>query len=413
MNYSVHPDVLTIVLAGGEGTRLMPLTSMRCKPAVMFAGRYRLIDIPISNALNANFNEIYVLSQFLACSLDEYLHETYPPNGSRVETLKPNQGQYYSGTADAVRKNLSLIRHFPGDYVVILSGDQVYNMDLEAMLEQAKQTNADLTIATLPVNQEEAKRMGVMKIGKEFKIKSFAEKPTDEKVILDYAIAPHISEKYGAMDDLTLLGSMGIYIFKKDVLIRMLSDNAGLDFGKDIIPALLNERNCYAYIFDGYWEDIGTISSFYEANLKVIDKDNLSLDLNNESYPIHTQAVCLPAPCIQRTLIDHAILCDGSVIRAKEISNSMIGMRSIIDEGTVIQDTIVMGNTPLAKAPATQIGKNCRIEKAILDESAVIGDNVRLTNAKHLTDYHDEHILIKNGIIIVKTNTHVPSGYSI
>ena len=408
-----NTEILTLVLAGGEGIRLMPLTKKRCKPAIMFGGRYRLIDIPISNALNANFREIYILSQFLADTLACYIHETYPINESHVEILTPKKGDAYEGTADAVRKNLSLLRHFPGEYVLILSGDQLYSMDLDEMLQQAKKTGASLTVATMPVSSIECRRMGVMKLGENFKITSFYEKPDREDLIREYAIAPKIAEKYNSSNDLTLLASLGIYIFKKDYLIQLLTEFNGNDFGKDLIPIAVDQGKTFSYIFNGYWEDIGTIESFYNANLKLINQNDLSLNLYNKEHPIHTLGIKLPSPRIYKTQVNHAIICDGSIIRAKSLTNSMIGMRSEIDEDTVIKNSIIMGNTPEINTACSHIGKHCYIENAIIDEGATLGDNVSLQNKNGLKEYTDKYVTIKNGLIIVPGGTNIPSSYKI
>jgi len=410
-------DAAVIILAGGEGTRLQPLTEVRCKPAISFGGRYRIIDVPLSNALNSEFKDIFVISQFLATSLNNYISETYPADsthGAHIELLSPEETAtkkiWYKGTADAVRKNLSYILQHDADYFIILSGDQLYSMDIKEMLAFAKKNDADLTIATIPVAEPEAKRMGVMKINSDFEISDFFEKPKDKETIMKFAIAPHIAAKHKALHDLSFLGSMGIYVFKRDALIDLLQEDPREDFGKHLIPSQLKKGKTFAYIFDGYWEDIGTISSYYHANLD-LTRNLECLDLYDEHRPIYSQSLSLPSPRLSNTLVTDAIICDGSVIKAKEISNSMIGLKTNIEEGCNIFDSIFIGWSPHSTREPITIGKNCTIRKAILDEGVRIGNNVNLTNEKKLKEYKDELITVREGIIIVKAGTTLPNNF--
>ncbi len=411
-------EVATLILAGGEGARLQPLTTTRCKPAISFAGRYRLIDIAMSNAINSGFTEIYVLSQFLASSLTHYLMETYSPHihGLHLEILVPEQAGiqkiWYEGTADAVRKNLHRFRDHPAEYFIILSGDQLYSMDLKEMLDFAKQKDADLTIATIPVAEKEATRMGVMRIDPSFRIFDFAEKPSDRSTLIQYAIAPDIATKHNALDDLSFLGSMGIYIFKRKALFDLLQENPQSDFGKHLIPSQIEKGKTYAYIFSGYWEDVGTISSYYNASLN-LTKNQLCLDLYNEKRPIYTQSILLPSPRISNTRVQNSILCEGSIINAESITHSMIGMKTFVEEGTVIKDSILMGWHPFSNYAPTHIGKHCSIEKAIIDEGAILGDHVTLTNTKNLTSFESDAISIRDGIIVVKAGAALPSHFTL
>lgn len=411
-------EVAAIILAGGEGTRLKPLTEIRCKPAVSFGGRYRIIDVSISNALNAGFKDIYVLSQFLASSLNNYLLETYSNEGfygAHLEVLTPEQSSdnkqlWYEGTADAVRKNLKHLLEHPAKYFVILSGDQLYSMDLSDMLQAAKKTGADLTIATVPVNESEARRMGVMKIDNSFKIKDFFEKPSDPVTLLNFAIAPEIAAKKNALHDLSFLGSMGIYIFKREALIKLLQEDPREDFGKHLIPTQLKKGNVYAYIFDGYWEDIGTIASYYEANMS-LTKNSACLDLYNETKPIYTQSISLPAARLINTSVLDSIICEGSVISAASISHSMIGLKTHIGDHSIIQNSILMSWSPRSNRNPIHIGKNCHLNKVILDEGAYLEDNVTLTNSRNLYSFDSKEIAISEGIIIVKSGVHLPKGF--
>ena len=409
-----HEEVAAIILAGGEGTRLKPLTEVRCKPAVTFGGRYRIIDVSISNALNAGFKNIYVLSQFLAASLNNYLLETYSSDGlygARLEVLTPqesfdNRKMWYEGTADAVRKNLSHLLEHPAKYFVILSGDQLYSMDLSHMLEVAKSTDADLTIATIPVSEVEARRMGVMKIDNALQIKDFFEKPNDPQTLIDFAVAPELGTNQ------SFLGSMGIYIFKREALIKLLQEDPREDFGKHLIPSQLKKGKVFAYIFNGYWEDIGTITSYYNANMGLI-RNSGCLDLYNQMRPIYTQTTSLPAARLINTQVSDSIICEGSVISAASISSSMIGLKTFIDEHSIIQNSILIGGAPRSNRPHTHIGKYCHLNKVILDEGAYLEDNVTLINVENIDSYDSKEFAISEGIIIVKAGIRIPKGFTL
>lgn len=410
-------SVATIILAGGEGTRLQPLTQIRCKPAVTFGGRYRIIDVAVSNAINSGFKDIYVISQFLASTLNNYLLETYPSKSdghAHVEVLSPEDSPHgnvwYKGTADCVRQNLAHLLQNPAEYFVILSGDQLYSMDLADMLEFAIEKDADLTIATIPVGESEAKRMGVMHIDKEFEIIDFFEKPQDPEIIQKFAIAPDIAKKHDALDDLSFLGSMGIYIFKRQTLVDLMTEDLREDFGKHLIPTQMEKGKTFAYIFDGYWEDIGTIGSYYQANLGLVIGESC-LNLYDDERPIFTQNVSLPSSRIKDTTVSQSIICDGCDVKADEISRSMIGLNSEIGENSVIRDSILVGWFPHSNREPIKIGSNCKIEKAIIDEGSVIGDNVELTNRRNLKSYDDPWLSVKDGIMIVKAGAHIPNNF--
>ena len=300
------------------------------------------------------------------------------------------------------------------DYFLILSGDQLYNMDLQSLLTFAKQSDADLTIATLPVKKDEAMRMGIMQIDEHQKITDFSEKPTDPEILKKFELSEKTEFKEG------YLGSMGIYVFKRKCLEDLLKTCDGIDFGKDLIPEQIKRGNTFAYLYKGYWEDIGTIASYYEANL-ALTTHSLALDLYDEANPIYSHPHHLPAPVIENTKITDSIISQGCVIEADEISHSLIGLRIDIGEGTVIRDTIVIGNQ-FYVAPETQheklpkefkIGKNCQIEKAIIDEHTQIGDNVKLTNKDNLETYDSECAFIRNGIIVIPPGTTIPDNFSL
>lgn len=424
---SLADDVATIILAGGQGTRLYPLTKERCKPAVRFGGRYRLIDIPISNSLNSGIKQIYIISQFFSSSLNNHIKDTFQLDGiqgASMTFLYPEETSsgmcVYQGTADAIRKNLPAFKKCTSEYFLILSGDQLYNMDLFAMIEFAKKKNADLTIATLPVREKEAKRMGLLKIDETYDVLDFFEKPSDPKILKNY----HLDEKFLDAKKIPhhkepiYLGSMGIYVFKRKALFDLLEVNSEDDFGRHLIPTQIAKGNTAAFYYNGYWEDIGTISSYYEATLALI-RNHLGLDLYNESLPIFSNSVHLPCARVTDTKVEHSILSQGSIIEAKEITHSMLGLRSVVKKGTTIKDSIVIGNQFYSPPNSLKdslpdqfsIGENCHIEKAILDEHVKIGNNVQLVNKNKLQNYDGPGIFIRDGIIVVSSGTTLPDGF--
>ena len=404
-------EVATIILAGGEGTRLFPLTQSRCKPAVSFGGRYRLIDIPISNSLNSGIPHIFVIGQYLASSLSSHVRETFSLDaiqGGWIEILQPEEvpGEdelLYNGTADCIRKNLKHIKETPSEYFLILSGDQLYNMDLEKLIEFAESQKTDLTIAAFPVTREEAPRLGLMQTDENHIIQEFAEKPKDDATLDRFVADTGNPQK-------THLASMGIYVFKRRALIDLLENEKGDDFGKDLIPIIQKKKQASAFIYDGYWEDIGTIDSYYKANLSLTKNDH-ELDLYNEQNPIFGKRVHVPCARLIDTNVTESIICQGSIVRAKEVSNSIIGLRATVDEGTIIRDSIVLGNQTYESNEKLSIGKNCHIERAIIDEHSTIGNNVTLTNKKNLDTYDGDGIFIRDGIIIVPGETTLPDGF--
>jgi glucose-1-phosphate adenylyltransferase len=423
-----HPvdEVATIILAGGEGSRLFPLTVNRCKPAVSFGGRYRLIDIPISNSLNSGIPHIFVIGQYLASSLNNHIKDTFQLDqiqGGWIELLHPEERHgekaWYKGTADSVRKNLSYFQETPCEYFLILSGDQLYNMDLEELIEFAKEKDADLTIATIPVEKSVASRMGIMNIDDKQNIVDFVEKPQDPEVLSKY----QLDEKYQTKLQLEgehFLASMGIYVFKRDALFSLLNEDPREDFGKHLISTQMKKSGAAAYIYNGYWEDIGTVGSYYRANLS-LTRHQLGLDLYDESNPIIAKRCHLPCASISKTQISHSIICQGSIVHAKEVTNSIIGMRSNIKKGTVITDSLVIGHQFYIPPDRMKedhpdelsIGENCTIRKTIIDENCSIGNNVQLVNASNLNEYDGKGVYIRDGIIIVSGGTHLPDGFTL
>ena len=410
IDLQLNEKVMSIILAGGQGTRLHPLTLHRCKPAVSFGGRYRLIDIPISNSLNSKINKIFVISQYFATGLQQHLSSTYVHNAfinGNLEMLCPeetNEGiRWFKGTADAVRQNMKSFQDSSIEYYLILSGDQLYNIDLLQMVEFAKKTNADLVVASLLVKEKEAKRMGLLKIKANYHIEDFYEKPQTKELLENFQF-----QKEGISQKL-YLGSMGIYVFKRKVLMDLLQES-GDDFGKDLIPIMISKKNSFSFVYDGYWEDIGTVSSFYEANLALIEQKNC-LNMCDPWRPIYTQTRHLPSSLIKNAQIINSLISPGCKIEAKEISHSLIGIHTDIEAGSVIRDSIVMGNPGSYGEKSLCIGKNCFIEKTIIDEQVQIGHHVELTNKKKLLQYDGDGIFIREGIIIVTSGTKVPDHF--
>lgn len=419
--------VATIVLAGGQGKRLFPLTAHRCKPAVSFGGRYRLIDIPLSNSLNSRINQIFVISQYFASELHQHILSTYQLDMFRtggLELLTPQETTkgkaWFKGTADAIRQTQEYIMRSQAEWFLILSGDQLYNMNLLDMLAFAKNKNADFVIASIIVGEEEAKRMGVLKIDDEGKICEFHEKPKD-KAFLNTLRPPKrfIENNHnGHTINPQYLASMGIYIFKREALIEILKEQ-GDDFGHDLIPKYIQKAKCVTYIYKGYWEDIGTVSSYYQANLMLTE--GKGLNIYEEENQIFAQPQHIPNALINGTRIKNSIIGQGGIIEAEEINHSVIGMRALIKKGTIIKDSIIVGNRtyhPFLNQvmPSDQyysIGENCLIQKTIVDEDTRIGNNVKLVNEKGLEIYDGDGIYIRDGIIIVPSGTEIPDGFAI
>lgn len=424
-------QVATVILAGGQGTRLHPLTIHHSKPAVAYGGRYRLIDIPISNSINSDFRQIFVIAQYLSGELQHHISQTYhfdSFNPGSVDVLTPQDNEkgekeWFKGTADAVRKNLSTILKSPADYFLILSGDQLYNINFQHMVAFAQEKNADLTIASLPVLEKEAGRMGLLKIDYDHHVVDFVEKPKESAILNQFVLQEEFYKacKIAAPSKNSFLGSMGIYVFKREALIALLQKDQREDFGYHLIATAVKAGQTFAYVYHGYWEDIGTVASYYEANLIMTEPEKGGLNTYDERNPIYTRPTFLPGPKIQSTKVVQSIICEGSVIEADEISHSIIGLRSHIKRGTVIRDTVMMGNH-FYMAPTHQdrpipddysIGEDCLIEKAIIDEHVWIGNRVHLTNQKKIQHYDGDGIFIRDGIIIVTSGTRLPDDFKL
>lgn len=423
----MRKKAIAVILGGGKGTRLFPLTKLRSKPAVPIAGKYRLVDIPISNCLNSGIRRIYVLTQFNSASLNRHIKNTYNFDvfsSGFVDILAaeqtPKSKNWYQGTADAVRQSIHHMENHRHEHVFVLSGDQLYQMDYRKMMEKHEKNDADLTVATIPVVAQDATGFGIMKTNKEGVIESFVEKPdADELDKWKSETQPKFQE-----EGRVYLASMGIYIFKKETLSALLDKyDEATDFGKEIIPqAIDKDFKVQSYEFDGYWTDIGTIKSFFEANLALTD-DVPEFNLYDNEDFIYTHARLLPASKLSGTTFDHSVLAEGCLIEASRIERSVIGIRSRIGKGTTIENSIIMGNDffqseeDLQKVkkeePAMGIGQRCFISNAIIDKNVKIGDDVRIAGGAHLDDGEYEHYHVVDGIVIIPKGEIIEDGTKI
>lgn len=415
---------LAIIMGGGAGTRLFPLTKERAKPAVPLGGKYRLVDIPISNCLNSGIRSIYVLTQFNSMSLHRHINASYKFDNftpSFVEILAaqqtPEGSKWYQGTADAVRQNMRYFLEKPADYYIILSGDQLYRMDYRQILRQHLESGTDLTIATIPVSRTAASDFGIMQTDEEKKIIRFVEKPKDPEKLDSLRIPPHLLETLGhAPTEDLYQASMGIYVFNRSVLRECL-DNDFVDFGKNVIPAAIEKYKVNAYIFQGYWEDIGTIGAFFEANLNLTDNPP-KYSFNVPGAPVYTHPRFLPASVVRAAQVDKSMISDGCIIEQSVIEHCIIGIRSIIRPGSTLKNVILMGadhydadlpDTPGA-APHIGIGRDCHIENAIIDKNARIGDKVVISPKGKSPDTDGDGYYVRDGIVVIPKNSVIPPG---
>ena len=416
-------NTLAIIMGGGAGSRLFPLTKERAKPAVPLGGKYRLVDIPISNCLNSGIRSIYVLTQFNSMSLHQHITSAFKFDNftpSFVEILAaqqtPSGSHWYQGTADAVRQNLRYFLERPFDYYIILSGDQLYRMDYRDVLRQHVESKADLTVGTIPVDRKAAMGFGIMHTDDQRTIIEFVEKPKDPKILDDLRIPRDLLQAIDKPTDADLYqASMGIYVFNRNVLVECL-DNNFADFGKNIIPTAIEKYRVQAYIFQGYWEDIGTIGAFFEASLNLTDRD-AKFSFNEFDAPVYTHARFLPASIVRSSKVDRSLLCDGCIIERATIDHSIIGVRSIIGEGTVLKNVILMGADYYEAdlgvygggPPHVGIGRNCSIQDAIIDKNARIGDNVVISPENKDKEMTGEGFYIRDGIVVIPKNSVIVS----
>jgi len=417
---------LGIIMGGGEGKRLFPLTKERAKPAVPLAGKYRLVDIPISNCINSGLRQVYVLTQFNSVSLNRHISRAYKfDQFSRgfVDILAAQQTvgdmNWFQGTADAVRQNLRTFMGGKHKYFLILSGDQLYRMDFRTIIAQHIESKADITIATTPVDAEKARGFGIMQSDENSVIRNFVEKPKTDELLAPLAMPKNTVQRLGLQEgNPHYEASMGIYVFNREVLESALEDNTLADFGQHIIPGAIKSNRVMSFPFKGYWEDIGTIRSFFEANLDLCDVLP-QYDFFDSLAPIYTHARFLPATKINGARISRALLSDGCIITQAEISRSILGLRSVVEKGTEIRDSIIMGADYYAGAancptdrPFPGIGRDCRIEHAIIDKNVHLGDKVVISpkGKPENFDAPDGTYHIRDGIVCVPKDTVIASG---
>ncbi|MFD1615797.1 glucose-1-phosphate adenylyltransferase [Gelatiniphilus marinus] len=420
----INDKVLAIILGGGQGSRLYPLTHARSKPAVPIAGKYRLVDIPISNCINSDIKRMFVLTQFNSASLNKHIKNTYHFSffsSAFVDILAaeqtPNHKTWFQGTADAVRKSMHHFLKHEFDYFLILSGDQLYQMDYQKMIDAHIKAEAKISIATIPVNAKEATEFGILKADNNNVVTSFIEKP-DASLLPDWTSEVSKDMKSQGRD---YLASMGIYIFNRDLLTQLMQNPDTNDFGKEIIPQSIENQKTLSYQYEGYWTDIGNIDSFFEANIG-LTADIPQFDLYDKKKRIYTHARMLPTSKVAGTMLDKAVIAEGCIISAAKIEQSVIGIRSRIGNESTIINTYMMGSdryeniltidrkeTPVLMG----IGERCFIKNAILDKNCRIGDDVRINGGKHLKDTETDTYFIKEGIVVVKKDATIPNGYVI
>lgn len=419
-------NVIAIILGGGQGSRLYPLTESRSKPAVPIGGKYRLVDIPISNCMNSDIYRIFVLTQFNSASLNAHIKNTYHFSifsNAFVDILAaeqtPDNAKWFQGTADAVRQCMPHFLNHDFDYALILSGDQLYQMDLNEMIEEHIKNEADISIATLPVNAKDAPEFGILKTNSENFIEAFIEKPAKE-LLSDWE--SDVSDQMKS-EGKHYLASMGIYVFNRKFLLDVMSDTGTQDFGKEIIPQAVGKKKIFSFQYEGYWTDIGNIDSFFEANIGLTD-DIPKFDLFDNDNKIFTRPRLLPPTKFKNTNIDRSLVSDGCILNAKEIVRSVIGNRSRIGNDTIIQNSYVMGNDFYQNIDDMNedvknnkqligIGERCFINNAIVDKHCRIGNDVYINGGKHLENFSNELYSIKDGIVVVKKGAILPDNFSI
>ena len=426
-------NVLALVLGGGRGTRLFPLTKYRSKPAVPLAGKYRLIDIPLSNCINSGLNRIYVLTQFMSVSLHRHIRQTYRFDAfgaGFVEILAAQQTMeggtdWYEGTADAVRKNVRYLEQSNIDHVLILSGDQLYRMNFERMLKSHTQSGADATIATIPVHRHEAQSLGIMKVNEQGRVVGFEEKPQTDELLDSVHMDPKwIDERGVESRGRSCLASMGIYLFNRDLLVDVLRNTDYEDFGRQIFPTLIEPKQVHVDLFDGYWEDIGTIEAFFNANL-ALASDQPPFDLASPEAPIYSRAGFLPPSSFNGATITGSLIADGCHIgHGATIENSVIGVRCKIGENVTVRNSIVMGADEYEsdnhlmvndreRRPHIGIGANARVEGAIVDKNCRIGENVNIVNTEGIANVPEEMgVSLQDGILVIEKDGIIPDGWS-
>ncbi|WP_201456619.1 glucose-1-phosphate adenylyltransferase [Chlamydia sp. 17-3921] len=416
-----------IVLCGGEGKRLSPLTDSRCKPTVSFGGRYKLIDVPISHAISSGFSKIFVIGQYLTYTLQQHLFKTYFYHGvlqDHIHLLAPEGRQgnqiWYQGTADAIRQNLLYLKDLDLDYFLILSGDQLYNMNFQVIVDAAVSSKADMILVAQPISEKDAKRMGVLRINPDGRVIDFYEKPQNEDLLNHFRLSHQDRQQHGLLEsDGEFLGSMGIYLFRKDSLFRLLAEEQGEDFGKHLIHTQMKRGIVQSFLYEGYWTDIGTIESYYRANIALAQRrpqiSTKGFNCYDDQGMIYSKNHHLPGAVVAESLISNSLLCEGCVIDSSRVSNSVVGIRGMIGDNSIIDHSIVMGNDRYGTSLETSlgIGKDCEIHKTIIDENCHIGNGVKLSNLSNYSYYDapDGKLFVRDGITIIPRGTRLPDNY--
>lgn len=416
-------NILGVILGGGKGTRLFPLTLIRSKPAVPLGGKYRLIDIPVSNCINSDINKIFVLTQYNSESLNRHITQTYRFglfSAGFVDILAaeqtPESVRWYQGTADAVRQTLRHMLNYDSEQILILSGDHLYRMDYRKLVQHHQASDADVTVCVVPVSVENASSFGILKMNSDGAISEFFEKPRNPKLLDELKVDVNAWKEVGISEERPLMASMGVYLFNPSVLCSLLEDDTKMDFGRDVIPSALTENRVQGYVFTGYWEDIGTIEAFYRANLD-LTKDHPSFTFYDDEAPIYTHPRFLPASRIQKGRVERGIISDGCEITDSTITDSVIGVRSVIRSGTQLTRTLMMGadfyESNSKQTVPLGIGKGTVVENAIIDKNARIGRNVRIVNVNQHIHHDDELYFVRDGIVCIPKNTLIPDGTKI
>jgi len=427
MTEAAKGETLVIILGGGQGTRLYPLTKERCKPAVPLGGKYRLIDVPISNSINSGLRNIYIVSQFMSASLNQHVARAYQMDVfssgfvsilAATQTDKQWGEDWFQGTADAVRKCLQMANLPKYSRVIILSGDQLYKMDYRDMLATHEKSGADITISVLPVDRGKVEGFGIMRIDEKGRIVDFVEKPKDDEVVNEYRITEDFAQKHGVKDaNKRWLASMGIYIFEVPALLDALDDLKRIDFGRDVIPSSLTRHKTVAHLFDGYWEDIGTIGAFFEANISLGSADPPFDFHESEANKVFTEQRFLMASRFLDASVSESVISDGCFFdKGARITKSVIGIRSKVGKGAFIEDAIIMGADYYERfqgdkdLPPIGIGEGAEIRKAILDKNVSVGAGARIVNERGVDTEDGDGYCIRDGIVIIPKNTIIEPG---
>jgi glucose-1-phosphate adenylyltransferase len=418
-------NVVAVILGGGRGTRLYPLTQLRSKPAVPLVGKYRLVDIPISNCINSGLRTIFVLSQFQSASLNRHVSRTYrfdPFSRGFVEILAAEQTEessdWYQGTADAVRKQLHRFLRPGTDCILVLSGDQLYVMDFRKIIGAHLAGGADITVAATPVVEGQVSEFGILQINRQGTVTDFVEKPRDVSLLRRLELNDQMLAKREVSPDRRYLASMGIYVFRPEVLSQVLKDPSQIDFGKEVIPRAIRTHQVDSHFYTGYWEDIGTIRTFFAANIDLASR-HPPIDLFSEEAPIYTRPRFLPPTNLHATHIEESVICEGCRISDASIDHSVVGIRSVIGGGARLSHTVMMGadhyggpkdGTTTANSIPIGVGPGCTIERAIIDKNARIGEGVVIRNQRELQNFDGVGYNIRDGVVIIPKNAVIPAG---